>query len=482
MKEIHRLEAPQDCFWCSASETKRIRFLAQRRKGVLILVMSDVINNVRLLAVECLLEIFLRGARPKQSIESRSATMDKRDRAFLMEIVYGVLRYRETLDWILNNFLRKPSKLGDFTLDNLRIAAYQVLFMRVPDWAVVNESVEIEKACAEGNLSGRPALVNAVIRNVIRQKDRFVLPIRFDDPVTGIAVNTSHPLWLVRRWFARFGKEEATLLAEANNEVPPMVIRANTLRTTRDALLSLLAGNGVSASPTSFSPDGIIVREVRSYEDLSFARGLFVVQDEASQLISYLLGPGPGERVLDACAAPGGKTTHIAQLMKDEGEIVAVEKDPGRVGRLRENIETLGIRSVKIMNADVSDLKDPGLFDRILLDAPCSATGVIRRNPDVKYRHRRADLAGFRARQVALLRAVSAFLKENGRLVYSVCSMEPEEGEEVVKEFLKSADHFSIIEADVSFNGDFMDKGFFRTYPHRHTMDGFFGVSLCKKE
>ncbi len=438
--------------------------------------------NVRLLAIESLLEIFLRGARPKQSIASRSVTMDKRDRAFMMEIVYGVLRYRETLDWILGNFLKNPLKLGDFTLDNMRTAAYQVFFMRVPDWAVVNESVEIEKMSSGGDLSGKPALVNAVIRNLIRQKDRFVLPITFDDPVTGVAVNTSHPKWLVKRWFARFGEKEAVLLAEANNKVPPMTIRVNTLRTTRDELLSLLAENGISAEPTVFSPDGIAIREVRSYEDLSFARSLFVVQDEASQLISYLLAPRPGERVLDACAAPGGKTTHIAQLMKDEGEIVAVEKDPARIGRLRENIETLGMGSVKIMNADVSGLKDLGPFDRILLDAPCSATGVIRRNPDVKYRHKRGDLALFRERQVGLLRAVSGLLKENGRLVYSVCSIEPEEGEDPVKEFLKSAGHFSIIDADVAFTGDFMDKGFFRTYPHRHAMDGFFGVSLCKRK
>ncbi len=439
-------------------------------------------TNVRLLAIESLLDISLRGARPKQSIEPLSGFLDKRDRAFLMEIVYGVLRYRDTLDWILKHFLKSPSRLGNFTLNNLRVAAYQVFFMRVPDWAVVNESVEIEKISAAGELHGKPQLVNAVVRNVLRQKERFQPPIAFDDAVTGIAVNTSHPKWLVKRWVARFGEQEAALLAAANNTVPPMTIRVNTLRSTRDELLSLLADNGVDAAPTAFSPDGVALRDVRSYEDLSFARGLFLVQDEASQLVTYLLAPEPGERVLDACAAPGGKTTHIAQLMKDQGEIVAAEKDPARVRRLRENIETLGIRSVKIINADVMDLKDPGAFDRVLIDAPCSAAGVIRRNPDVKYRHKPGDLAVFRARQTELLGCVSRLLTEKGRLAYAVCSTEPEEGEEAVREFLKSAGDFRIIQAVAGPAGNLTDNGFFRTYPHIHTMDGFFGVSFCRKD
>jgi 16S rRNA (cytosine967-C5)-methyltransferase len=438
-------------------------------------------NNVRLLAIESLLDIFLQNTRPKQSIESRSASLEKRDRAFLMEIVYGVLRYRDTLDWILHQFLKNPSKLGAFTLNNLRVAAYQVLFMRVPDWAVVNEAVEIEKVTASGDLHSKSPLVNAVIRNVLRQKERFQLPLQFGDALTSIAVNTSHPKWLVKRWVARFGEKEAALLAGANNAMPPMTIRANTLRTSREELLSLLADHGMRAVPTEFSPDGIVLRDVRSYQDLSFARGLFLVQDEASQLVTYLLAPEPGERVLDACAAPGGKTTHIAQLMNDEGEILAVEKDPVRIRRLRENVETLGIRSVRIINADVIDLANCGFFDRILLDAPCSATGVIRRNPDVKYRHGPRDLARLRATQVKLLGAVSRLLAEKGKLVYSVCSTEPEEGEEAVGEFLKSVGHFRIIEADVALKGNFLDGGFFRTYPHRHNMDGFFGVSLCRK-
>ena len=432
--------------------------------------------NTRLSAVAALNDIFAARVRPKQSIEPLYVDLDKRDRAFLMELVYGVLRFRDTLDWILGRFLEKPQKLGDFTRNNLRVAAYQILFMRVPDRAVVHESVEIEKR----RQGGKDALVNAVLRNLLRRKEDFSLPIEFDDPAVSIAVNTSHPKWLVRRWIERFGENEALLLARANNAVPPMTLRVNTLKTSREELLEMLTLNGIAAAPTISSPDGIRLKDVRAYSDLSFCRGLFAVQDEASQLISYLLDPGPGQRILDACAAPGGKTTHIAQLIRNDGEIVAVEKDGRRIGALRENVETLETHSVKIVNGDITEPGDIGTFDRILVDAPCSATGVIRRNPDVKYRLRPGDLATHRIRQSTLLRSLSGLLRENGVMVYSVCSIEPEEGELAVNDFLKTNADFRIINA-VTFLRNFTREGFFRTYPHKDDMDGFFGVSLCRR-
>lgn len=259
-----------------------------------------------------------------------------------------------------------------------------------------------------------------------------------------------------------------------------MTLRVNTLKVTRKELLDMLSGRGIAAEPTRFSPDGILLKNPLAYRDLSFIRGLFVVQDEASQLVTFLLDPKPGEKILDACAAPGGKTTHIAQMMNDSGKVIAVEKDAKRIARLRENINALGINSVKIINADINELDGLGLFDRVLVDAPCSATGVIRKNPDAKYRHKAKDLLDYRLRQTELLKTVSRFLKEDGRLVYSVCSTEPEEGEEVVNEFLKTTHDFRIIDTEVSFLKDFMDRGLLRTYPHKHNMDGFFGAVLCR--
>jgi 16S rRNA (cytosine967-C5)-methyltransferase len=321
--------------------------------------------NTRLIAVNSLIEIFKKRARPKQSIENLSLALDKRDRAFLMEIVYGVLRFRDTLDWILKHFLKNTAKLGNFTLNNLRIALYQIYFMRVPDWAVVNESVEIEKTKIGPavRVAGKPSVVNGVLRNILREKSSYTPPIKLENPATEISLNTSHPKWLVKRWIKRFGIEGAASLARANNEIPPMTIRANTLRISRDGLLKRLAEHGIISEPTRFSPDGIMLRDIHSYTDLSFIQGLFTVQDEASQLISYLLNPQPSERVLDSCAAPGGKTTHIAQLMHDNGKIVALEKDPERIQHLENNIRDLGIRSVKIINADLTDMENQCRFD-----------------------------------------------------------------------------------------------------------------------
>ena len=441
-------------------------------------------SDARLLAIKSLLEIFKKGKRPKQSLEDIASSLDRRDRSFHMEIVYGVLRYRDTIDWILNHFLENPSRLGDFTFNNLRIAVYQIFFMRVPDWAVVNEAVEIEKDETLRDAPKRKApLVNAVLRNVLRQKEEFTLPLKLDDPVESAAINTSHPKWLVKRWFERFGKDEALTFAKANNEIQPFSIRANTLRISRNDLFGKLTENGIESEPTRFSPDGIMLKEMHTYADLSFIHGLFVVQDEASQLITYLLDPCPGERVLDACAAPGGKTSHMAQIMRDNGEIIAVEKDPKRIVGLKENLKMLGVGSVKIINADINSMKEEeiGKFDKILLDAPCSSIGVIRKNPDVKYKYTAADLSRNGKKQLALLKTVSRFLAEKGRLVYSVCSIEPEEGEQVIREFLKTADDFRIIEeVKPDFLHPLMEKGLFKTYPHRYKMDGFFGVALCR--
>ncbi len=243
----------------------------------------------------------------------------------------------------------------------------------------------------------------------------------------------------------------------------------------------MLRQQNIPSRPTRYSPEGIVVGDSVSYQDIAGFHGLFAVQDEASQLISHLLSPCQGERVLDACAAPGGKTTHIAQLMKDQGEILAVEKDPLRTLRIEENVRSLGIRSVQLLQADITQIAITEKFDHILLDAPCSSTGVIRRHPDIRYRHTEKDISSFAKKQVLLLDAVAQFLKKDGRLVYSVCSVEPLEGENVVRDFLKTAGEFRIIETGQEFLTPFMKNGFFRTYPHKHKMDGFFGVILCKK-
>lgn len=429
----------------------------------------------RVSAIACLNDILKKKGKPKQSLDQFAQTLDRRDRAFVMEIVYGVLRHLYFLDRVIAMFVKDINPLRVNTVNNLRIALYQMLFMRVPDFAVVHEAVEIEKK------NGKPSLVNAVLRGAIRRRETIKFPIVLNDPAKDISINTSHPEWMVRRWIQLYGIDETRTLAETNNNMPPLTLRANTLRISRNDLLEVFRQENIPSNPTKFSPDGIVVGNSVSYQDIAGFHGMFAVQDEASQLISHLLSPCQGERVLDACAAPGGKTTHIAQLMKDQGDIVAVEKDPLRTFMIEENIRSLGIRSVQLLQSDVTEIQITERFDRILLDAPCSSTGVIRRHPDVRYRHTEKDMVAFANKQIHLLAAVAQFLKKNGRLVYSVCSTDPLEGENVIRDFLKTAGEFRIIRAGQEFLTPFVKNGFFRTYPHKHAMDGFFGVILCKK-
>src|SRR5208283_276038 len=385
-------------------------------------------------AVVALNKIFKKGKKPREVIEALSSDNDRRERAFLMELVYGVLRYRDLLDWMLKDFLRKPAGLSFDTINNLRIAAYQIAYMRVPEWAAVNEAVNVEKA-----QRGKASLVNAVLRNFIRRRETiapqgegFITPPKVSrlcrdpinavspqkvlrlsgDPVSALAIETSHPRWLIKRWVKRFGHYGALSLAKKNNEVPKLTIRIDDTA-ARESAVSVLAAKGIKAHKTIYSPSGIVLEDLHSFVDLHALLDFpCLVQDEAAQLMTFLLAPCPEEIVLDACAAPGGKTTHIAKLMGDRGRVIAVESESQRIRQLDENITRLGLHSVAVVHGDIRDAEvdirraagcetasDSCLFDRILLDAPCSALGVIRRNPDVKYRHLPQDLQRFRENQ-----------------------------------------------------------------------------------
>lgn len=432
-------------------------------------------TSIRHFAVIALYKIFNEGIKPKEAIEELSVDIDKRDRAFLMELVYGVLRYRDYLDWMLKDFLERPSGLSPYTINNLRAAVYQLKYMRVPEWAVVDEAVNLERFN-----KGKRALVNAVLRNFLRHKDETKDPSK-DNPLDYISITTSHPRWLAKRWIKRFGYDEALKLAEANNRMPPIVIRVADEK-IREEILGEFAEKGIEAHPAKFSPVGIVLKKIPAALEFELLTHKLFVQDEAAQLVTYLLNPQSGERILDACAAPGGKTTHIAQMIKDIGEVIAVESEEKRLKQLEENVSRLGLRSIRVIHGDVTSL-DVGRFDRILLDAPCSSIGVIRRNLDVKYRHTKKDLIGYKENQLDMLRAVSRFLKTGGVMIYSVCSTEPEEGEEVIKEFLQGNPDFSIIKGGYDFLKSFevVDEDghlFYRTFPHKHNMDGFFAASL----
>jgi 16S rRNA (cytosine967-C5)-methyltransferase len=415
--------------------------------------------------------------------------LKQRDRALATELVLGVLRWRGRLDWVIDHLSKTPvHKMDPLVLDIVRLGLYQILFLaRIPVSAAVNDSVDLAKEQAPLWVV---RFVNAVLRSAVRRAKEIPLPPDADDPVAAIAIEESHPRWMVGRWVKRMGIEETRRLCKANNQIPPVTARVNTLKVSREGLLRSLTGHVKKVNRTRFSPDGLALRGLkRAIPDMpAFQDGWFQVQDEAAQLVSYLLGPRPGETILDACAGRGGKTGHIAQLMKDSGAIKAVDFQAWKLQALKASMKRLGVSNVTTWHHDLSEPMGEdltGTFDRILLDAPCSGLGVLRRRPDIKWRKQEEDLTRLQRKEQHLLVSLAPWVKRGGCLVYSVCSLEPEEGERVVDNFLKSHTDF-VIDCSCTRLAEMDERlvdgsGIFRSLPHEHDMDGFFAVRLKKE-
>ena len=417
------------------------------------------------------------GAYPEALIEAAFEGLGVPDRALCTEIIYGVLRWRIRLDWIIDRFSSiRSKKLEHNVLNALRIGVYQLLFLtRVPASAAINGSVNLVKK--EGGK--KAGFVNAVLRKIDTGRAGITYPVIAADPLKHASIVYSHPEWMVKRWMERFGAEEAVLLCRSNQFAPPRTLRVNTLATFRDRLMDELASAGFGVGKTLFSPDGI---EVLSGGHVAPKDPGYYIQDEASQLIPYLLSPKPGEAILDLCSAPGGKTTHMAQLMGNSGVICAVDK---HLHRLKNVIDAAKRLNADIIKTVVSDALE-GIpfritFDAILLDAPCSGLGVLRRSPDIKYRRKEEDIRELAAVQGRLLERASGYLKKGGRMVYSTCTFEPEETDGVVEGFLKAHKDFILEDARGYLPegcGGMVDaNGLLRTYPQQG-LDGFFGARL----
>ncbi|MGQ9647392.1 MAG: 16S rRNA (cytosine(967)-C(5))-methyltransferase RsmB [Thermodesulfobacteriota bacterium] len=406
------------------------------------------------------------------------------DRAFLTELTYGVLRWRGRIDWIIRHFSNLPfEKIEPDMLNTLRLGLYQIFFLtRTPASAAVNESVELAKR-TRGRKGG--GFVNGILRSALRGKEAIPYPDRDRDPALHLAVIQSHPLWLVRRWIEELGFEETLKICAANNRTAPLTLRTNTLKVRREALIEKLKEKGLNAIPTSFSDEGVLVRDAPPISELPFLnQGLFAIQDEASQLITLLLDPKPGEKILDACAAPGGKTTHIAQRMQNVGEIDALDLRREKLRQIEEGCRRLGIKIVrpKIGNA-INPLPVPEetKFDRVLADVPCSGFGTLRRNPDVKWKKDREDIERLHQLQFSILKNLSGYVREGGLLVYSTCTVFHEENEDVVERFLSEDRAFhldSLMEALPETCRVFAKRGYFKTFPPADEMDGFFAARL----
>ena len=412
----------------------------------------------------------------------------RRDRNFIYALTHGTLRWQGRLDWMLDQVSKTPIQKMDPKVRNvLRLGLFQILFMdRVPASAAVNTAVNLARMLAGPKVTG---FVNAVLRNAIRRRETISFPDATHNPVAALAARMSFPSWMIKRWIEQMGHDETLAMCKAINTIAPLTLRTNTLTTDRQTLATLLQAGDEDPQPTPFSPLGLrLNRTNRSVPDLpGFRGGGFQVQDEAAQLVTFLLDPNPGERVLDACAGLGGKTGHISQQMKNIGHITAVDYRSTKLSRLDQEMQRLKITIVSPKNVDLNNssaMARLGMFDRILVDAPCSGLGVLRRHPDTKWRHTTHTFSKMANRQLQLLNNLAPLVKPGGILVYAVCSTEIEENEMVIKRFLNN--HLNFI---VSPAAPFLPStarrlvtpdGYFRTLVHRHQMDGFFAARFRK--
>jgi 16S rRNA (cytosine967-C5)-methyltransferase len=457
-------------------------------------VKSDLLSSKSPTGARDLAFVVLSSVQKKVwTLDAALAEMDQqhqlgaRDRSLLNALVFGVLRWRGYLDFIIDHFSKKGlHQIAPDILSVIRIGLFQMIYLdRVPAHAAVNTSVEMaKKQGAEPWVAG---FVNAVLKNAGQHHDTVSLPDERKDPVAYLSVSRSFPRWMIKRWINRMGYRETKALCDAVNTIPPITVRTNTLKTNRKALMTMLKGHTSQMQASSFAPDGITFfdPDLPISQIPAFQKGWFQVQDEAAQMVAMLLTPRPGERVMDACAGFGGKTGTIAQMMKNTGKVVALDRSQKKLTALADEMKRLG---VSIVSAIPYHIQSPltidswGIFDRVFLDAPCSGLGVVRRNPDIKWRITESKLKPLHNQQVGLLHCLSGIVKKGGVLVYAVCTTEPEETVEVIGEFLRKHRQFKIRRPSQGHPKKWktlMDKnGFLETAPHLHGMDGFFAVGL----
>lgn len=445
--------------------------------------------TVRELAMDALVRVEKEKAYSNLLLNQilHSRELSRSDAGLLTELVYGTIQRLNTLDYYISRFLSKGlGKLEPWVKNLLRLSFYQLVYLdRIPAHAAVNEAVTIAGRRGHKGISG---MVNAVLRNALRKPEELRIPPGLPAKET-IALECSHPEWLVERWLEQFGERTTRDICESNNIAPHASIRVNGLRTTRDQLLTQLRDQGYIANPSAIAPDGIVVENGGNMALTSgFESGLYSIQDESSMLVAEMLAPAAGMTVLDCCAAPGGKTAHIAEKTGDQGIIYAFDIHDHKRKLIDAQAQRLGLRSIQTGVLDAAKLPErfaPAAFDRILLDAPCSGLGVIRRKPDLKWTKSPADIADISRMQDELLSAVSGLLKPGGILVYSTCTLEREENEGAIERFLAGHREFVLDNlADQrlpELQNRFISPGILRLLPHYYGSDGFFIAAMRKQ-
>ncbi|UMZ73300.1 16S rRNA (cytosine(967)-C(5))-methyltransferase RsmB [Natranaerofaba carboxydovora] len=369
-------------------------------------------------------------------------TLSVKDKALATRCIYGVLQWQGLIDFYLEKLSKKPlNKISLEVLVLLRLGLYQLLFLdRVPSRAAVYETVKVAHMMKQKKAAG---FINGILRNFIRKKDTIQLPVKDSSKkqlVKYISVRYSHPTWMVEKWLDEFGENLTIEICKANNEISDTYIRTNTLKTDKEELLGNLNEYNLPAENALYPVEAIKIDSLRGIEELAlFKEGLFYIQDINSMLVSYLAAPLPGQKVVDLCSAPGGKTTHMGQMMQNKGEILAVDLYPHRLNLVKENCERLGVNIVKILEGDARTVLDESYnnyFDISLVDAPCSALGVLRKQPELKWRLNETEIDSLKSLQKELLQKAIKLVKPGGKIIYSTCTISSEENETLISEFL----------------------------------------------
>jgi len=436
------------------------------------------------------LERVLGGGYADRTLDAalqRYPSLDPRDRGLATELVYGVLRQQGRLDYALARFCKQPlAKIENRVLLLLRLGAYQLICLdRIPDSAAVDTTVQLTRQLKLERATG---FVNGILRALGRGKEALTWPDAEREPLAHLQHALSLPKWLAERWLLELGAVEARQLASTLLEPAPFSVRVNTLKTDRASFLAALTAAGHRGEATRFAPEGVIIRERAPAPLPGDLEGWYQVQDEASMLVAHLLAPQPGERLLDACAAPGGKTTHLAALTGNRAAITALDLHPQRLRLVEQGAARLGCSGITARSWDMTlfpPFLAPESCDGVLVDAPCSGLGVLRRNPEARWRLQPADIVVLAERQAMILAQAAQLVKPGGRLLYAVCTLTPEETDRQVLAFLARHSDFRLQplteRVPESWRELLDSEGCLRSWPHRYSLDGFFAAGFLRR-
>ena len=419
--------------------------------------------------------------------EIKAKRIPEKDEGLMTEIVYGTLQRKITLDYYLDSFMKNSKKVDPWVRILLRMSLYQMIYLdKVPDHAIIHEAVEIGK---QRGHKGIASLVNGVLRNVQRKGVPDTALI--ENQSIRLSVETSHPAWLVDRWISNYGYETTKAMCEMNITRKHSSIRVQPMKISREIAMEKLTEQGFVVKESIFSPQGIIIEKGNILNTDLFKEGFVTIQDQSSMLVGEMLDVKPGMHILDGCSAPGGKVTHIAEKMHDEGMIHAYDLNKNKIKQVDDKASMLHLSIIDANPGDarkLGELHEKESFDRILIDAPCSGLGVIRGKPEIKYGKKESDIKRLSEIQTEILENIAPLLKSNGLMIYSTCTVDVQENEGVVKQFLKAnpdfqidAEFFETLPAPLKNSPGITENGL-QLFPQDYNTDGFFLTRLKKME